>query len=49
MDDDALQALAYQCELEQQEQEELKNLEDFYRPFMNGDIGNVESISFNNF
>lgn len=41
MDDDALQALAYQCELEQQEFEELKQIEEFYMPFMNGEIVNV--------
>lgn len=42
MEDDTLQALAYQCELEQQEREELQELEVFYRPFINGDIGNVK-------
>lgn len=49
MDDDALQALAYQCELENQEQEELQELELFYKPFINGDIGNVESANCFNF
>ncbi len=47
MDDDASQALAYQCELEHQEYQELKELEEFYTPFINGDIGNVKCNTSN--
>jgi len=37
MDDDALQALAYQCELENQEREEIEKEENEYRFYLKED------------